>query len=339
MLTLRVFRFRRTLQLQITNYIPPPPTPEPSTDIMVDENVTSEDEDAAAAIEIRDSNGDLIESGYKIIAQSPKGLVEDGEDPGDDPDAGDIWVATDGEDGGELRLKEGALPPNFENADYPNRYIIAVEAGPDEDDKTVEAFTVVIQDINEEPEFEVDKSNGAGNPKGIAINIALVGAELPEWALYVLETTMPGGAVGEVRDGDGNLSDDITPGQLSAVDPDGDTITFSLMDWTDNGSDDGDGIVDENELTAHTGPFAIDSSGNVTVTGILDADAATSTTVYPLRAVATDDDADEALSGVFDFTLYVVDSNEPPIFDTRFEDGRHCRDISTRTPSGTYTEL
>ena len=49
----------------------------------------------------------------------------------------------------------------------------------------------------------------------------------------------------------------------------------------------------------------------------MDADSPTSQTVYPLRAVATDDDAEEALSGVFDFTIYVVDSNEPPEFDER----------------------
>ena len=314
----------QNITIAITNYIPPPPTPEPSTDIMVDENVTSDDEDAAAAIEIRDESGELLVDGYAIIAQSPKGLVEDGEDPGDDPDSGDIWEAVDGDDAGELRLIEGALPPDFENPDYPNRYIIAVEAGPD-GDKTVEAFTVVIQDINEAPAFEINKDNGAGNPKGIAIDIAETGDD-PEWALYVLETTINGGPVGEVRDTDGNLSDDTTPGQLSAVDPDGDAITYTLMDWTDNGSDDGDGIVDENELTAHTGPFSIDSSGNVTVSGILDADAATAKTVYPLQAVATDDDADEALSGTFDFTLYVVDSNEPPVFDNPSTDGRHCRD-------------
>ena len=72
----------QNITIEITNYIPPPPTPEPSTDIMVDENVTSEDEDAAAAIEIRDSNGDLLEDGYEIIAQSPKGLVDDGDGPG-----------------------------------------------------------------------------------------------------------------------------------------------------------------------------------------------------------------------------------------------------------------
>ena len=120
------------------------------------------------------------------------------------------------------------------------------------------------------------------------------------------------------------------------MDPDGDTITFSLMDWTDNGSDDGDGIVDENELTAHTGPFSIDSSGNVTVSGILDADAATATTVYPLRAVATDDDADEALSGVFDFTLYVVDSNEPPVFDNRSRTDGIAVTIDENS-AGTYT--
>ena len=305
----------QTITITITNYIAPPPTPEPSTDIMVDENVASDDEDAAAAIEIRDANGDLLDEGYKIIAQSPKGLIEDGEDPGDDPDSGDIWEAVDGDDAGELRLKEGALPPDFENADYPNRYIIAVEAGPD-GDKTVEAFTVVIQDINEAPAFEVNKNNGAGNPRGIAINIAPATAEAAEWALYVLETTINGGPVGEVRDTDGNLSDDTTPGQLSAVDPDGDTIAYTLMDWTDAGgtNDEGDGEIDDNELTAHTGPFSIDSSGNVTVSGILDADSAAATTVYPLRAVATDDDADEALSGTFDFTIYVVDSERTADF-------------------------
>ena len=136
-------------------------------------------------------------------------------------------------------------------------------------------------------------------------------------------TTVIGGAVGQVRDGDGNLSDDTTPGQLSAVDEDGDPITYSLMDWNDAGghNNEGDGEVDDSdELTAHTGPFVIDSSGNVTVSGILDADAADATTVYPLRAVATDNDADEALSGVFDFTLYVVDSNEPPVFDNPLAD-------------------
>ena len=147
----------QNITIAITNYIPPPPTPEPSTDIMVDENVTSDDEDAAAVIEIRDESGELLVDGYAIIAQSPKGLVEDGEDPGDDPDSGDIWEAVDGDDAGELRLIEGALPPDFENPDYPNRYIIAVEAGPD-GDKTVEAFTVVIQDINEAPAFEVNKT-------------------------------------------------------------------------------------------------------------------------------------------------------------------------------------
>ena len=85
----------------------------------------------------------------------------------------------------------------------------------------------------------------------------------------MLETATAGSAVGEVRDGDGLLSDDTTPGQLSASDEDGDTIAYSLMDWTDTGgrNDEGDGVVDDDELTAHTGPFAIDSSGNVTVSG------------------------------------------------------------------------
>ena len=90
-------------------------------------------------------------------------------------------------------------------------------------------------------------------------------------------------------------------------------------------------------MTAHTGPFSIDSSGNVTVSGILDADSATAKTVYPLRAVATDDDADEALSGTFDFTLYVVDSNEPPVFDNPSRTDGIAVNIDENS-SGTYTD-
>ena len=188
---------------------------------MVEENTMEEsaDNDEPSAIfEINDENGDLITEGYNIIAQSPKGLFPDdtnGEDPGDDPDTGEIWRAATADDdkGGALWLAAGAIPPDYEDSNYPNRYIIAVEAGPD-GAKTVEAFTIVVTDINEAPAFEVDKDNGTGNPKGIAINIAEADED-PEWALYVLETTINGGAVGEVRDTDGNLSDDTTPGRLS----------------------------------------------------------------------------------------------------------------------------
>ena len=274
----------QTITITLTNYIPPPPTPEPSTDIMVEENVVefSVDNDEPAAIfEIRDDNGDLVDNNYRVIAQSPRGLFPDDfndiVDPGTDRDTGEIWRAdTSGDGKGQLWLVKGAESPDFEDPNYPNRYIIAVQAGPDPANEltVTKAFTVVITDINEAPEFEVDKDNGAGNAPGIAIDIETDAAKDPKWALYVLETTVIGGAVGQVRDGDGNLSDDATPGQLSAVDEDGDPITYSLMDWTDAGghNNQGDDIVDDNELTAHTGPFAIDSSGNVTVNGLLDAD-------------------------------------------------------------------
>ena len=338
----------QTITINITNYIPPPPTPEPSTDIMVEENVVpeSDENDVPAAIfEIRDANGDLVDNNYRVIAQSPKGLFPDdfnGEDPGTDLDTGEIWRADTSDDGeGQLWLIEGAESPDFENPDYPNRYIIAVQAGPipTDEDTVTQAFTVVITDINEAPAFERNKDNGTGNPRGIAIDIAETDDPTEEWALYVLETTVIGGAVGQVRDGDGNLSDDPTPGQLSAVDEDGDPITYSLMDWTDAGghNNQGDDMVDDNELTAHTGPFAIDSSGNVTVSGILDADLPGSQTVWPLRAVATDNDADEALSGDFDFTIYVVDSNEPPIFDNRSRTDGIAVNIDENS-SGTYTD-
>ena len=330
----------QTITLTLTDYIAPPPTPEPSTDISVEENVVEEsvdNEEPAAIFEVRDENGDLVDENYEIIAQSPKGLFPDGDDPGDDPDLGEIWRASTSDDGeGELWLVADALSPDFEDADYPNRYIIAVSAGP-EGDETIEAFTVVITDINEAPEFDLDKNNGPDRDPGIAINIAE--ADDPaEWALYVLETTVIGGAVGEIRDNDGNLSDDTTPGQLSAVDEDGDPITYSLMDWTDAGghNNQGDGEIDDNELTAHTGPFAIDSSGNVTVNGILDADLPGSQTVWPVRAVATDNDADEALSGTFDLTIYVVDSNEPPIFDNDSRTDGIAVNIDENS-SGTYT--
>ena len=325
----------QTITIEITNYIPPPPTPEPSTDIMVDENITSDDEDAAATVDVRDVDGDRIEVGYKIRAQSPLGLVEDGPDPGDDPDAGKVWTL---DDEGGLRLAEGALPPDFENPDYPNRFIIAVEAGVTGAEE-FDAFTIIVNDVNEAPKFEVNKDNGAGNAKGIAINIAPVTATEPEWALYVLETSTAGSPVGEVRDSDGNLSDDTTPGQLSAVDEDGDPITYSLMDWLDTGgpNDAGDGVVEDNELTAHTGPFAIDSGGNVTVSGTLDADSPGSTTVYPLLAVATDDDATDPLSGNFPFTIYVVDSNEPPEFDERSRTDGIAVTIDENS-SGDYTD-
>ena len=185
----------QTITITLTNYIPPPPTPEPSTDIMVEENVMEESADndePAATFEIRDANGDLVDVNYRIIAQSPKGLFPDdtnGEDPGDDPDSGEIWRADTSDDGkGELWLVDGALSPDFENPNYPNRYIIAVQAGSDPvDENTVtQAFTVVITDINEAPEFEVDKDNGAGNAPGIAIDIETDAAKDPKWALYVL---------------------------------------------------------------------------------------------------------------------------------------------------------
>ena len=75
--------------------------------------------------------------GTAIIAQSPKGLflvmTLTAKTPGDDLTLGtsgeELETSDDGK--GELRLVEGAEPPDFENPDYPNRYIIAVEAGPD----------------------------------------------------------------------------------------------------------------------------------------------------------------------------------------------------------------
>ena len=161
----------QTITISITNYIPPPPTPEPSTDIMVEENVvpmSDENDEPAATFEIRDDNGDLVDNKYRIIAQSPRGLFpddfDDNVDPGTDPDTGEIWEAKTSEDGkGQLWLKEGALSPNFEDPDYPNRYIIAVQAGPDDPvtaETVTRAFTVVITDINEAPKFEDEKDNG-----------------------------------------------------------------------------------------------------------------------------------------------------------------------------------
>ena len=193
------------------------------------------------------------------------------------------------------------------------RYVIAVRAGTGEGAETA-AYSLLITDVNEKPKFDVNKDNGEGKAKGIAIDLnADDDAKGPEWELYVLETANVGDSVGTVRDLDGNVSDDATPGQLSATDQDGDPITYTLEDWDDKDSAD----TRDDVFTAHTGPFAIGSNGNVTVDGMLDTDAADATKVFQLRAVATDNDSDEALSGYFPFTIYVVDSNEPPVFDER----------------------
>ena len=107
----------QTITITLTNYVPPPPTPEPSTDIMVEENVvpmSDDNDEPAATFEIRDDNGDLVDIGHRIIAQSPRGLFPDDYndivDPGTDLDTGEIWRADTSDDGkGQLWLIEGAL--------------------------------------------------------------------------------------------------------------------------------------------------------------------------------------------------------------------------------------
>ena len=251
-----------------------------------------------------------------LLVQSPDGLFVDDTnipaDEDDEPDIGEIWAVEEAT--GKLYLKEGAYV-DFEGDESLRRYVIAVRAGLAGDlTAETEAYSLLITDVNEAPEFEVNKDNGEGKAKGIAIDLnADDDAKDPEWELYVLETANQGDSVGTVRDIDGNISDDATPGQLSATDQDGDPITYTLEDWDDKDSAD----TRDDVFTAHTGPFAIGSNGNVTVDGVLDADAADAVKVYQLRAVATDNDSDDPLSGYFLVTIYVVDSNEPPVFDER----------------------
>ena len=225
-----------------------------------------------------------------------------------DPEDGPVWTVTND---GKLKLKKDALPPNFEDDEYPNQFIIAVSAGPAQQaDGSLKdifrAFTIQIEDVEEAPKFDKDSVP--------AVKTAVTGLEVGQRALFVLETTVHGDPIGQVN-ADGSIreiADDEQTGQIVAVDEDaGDVITFSLMQWTD---DDDNERRDDDEWADHTGPFSIDSNGIVKVIGMLDTDDPESTTVYSMRAVATDT---TDLVGMFDFEIKVVDANEAPLFDNR----------------------
>ena len=307
----------QSITLSVVDAIAPTPTPKPTTDIEIPESTKPGVENSPVTLKVTIGDTEALRDGpYELLVQSPDGLLMDDTnipaDEGDEPDIGEIWAVEEAT--GKLYLKEGAYV-DFEGDESLRRYVIAVRAGLATDlTAETEAYSLLITDVNEAPEFEVDKDNGEGKAKGIAIDLnADDDAKDPEWELYVLETANQGDSVGTVRDIDGNISDDATPGQLSATDQDGDPITYTLEDWDDKDSLD----IRDDVFTAHTGPFAIGSNGNVTVDGVLDADAADAVKVFQLRAVATDNDGDDPLSGYFPVTIYVVDSNEPPVFDER----------------------
>ena len=298
----------QTITVNVTDYEAPPEREAPENVILVDENLTVDtDDDDLVEVPINDATGTRVTTGYEIVAQSPFGLLEDDEDEDEDPEDGPVWDVT-GE--GKLKLKAGALPPNFEDDEYPNQFIIAVSAGPAQQadgtfDEIVRAFTIQIQDVEEAPKFDEDSV-----PE---VKTAVTGLEEGQRALFVLETTVLGDPIGQVN-ADGSIreiADDEQTGQIVAVDEDaGDVITFSLMQWTD---DDEDEKRDDDEWADHTGPFSIDSNGVVAVSGMLDTDDPESTSVYSMRAVATDT---TDLESMFDFEIKVVDANEAPMFDS-----------------------
>ena len=81
----------QTITINVVDALPPPPPAVASTDIEIPESVRYGDEEPAATLEVTNDDDEPHTEGYDIIAQSPLGLVEDGSDPGDDPDFGEIW--------------------------------------------------------------------------------------------------------------------------------------------------------------------------------------------------------------------------------------------------------
>ena len=156
----------QTITINVVDAEPPAPPAVASTDIEIPESVKHGDEEPAAILEVTNDDDEPHTEGYDIIAQSPLGLVVNPNDADGDPIFGEIWEID--KETGELRIAANAIKLDFENADYPKRYVIAVAAGPPED-VDHDAFTLIITDVNEEPKFADD----------IAIDIAAADAETP----------------------------------------------------------------------------------------------------------------------------------------------------------------
>lgn len=280
----------------------------PTTGLMfsVDENAADGQEVTVGTVRIRPTGANDLLTGYALNPDA------DGDDKFEITDAGVLTIVEDSD------LDYETTPT----------YLLVVTSG-----THLRTVTVNINDVNEAPVFDIGDNRppvGTATPTPVDDDndAHLYKAKVSESA-DVGDTVIYGATTEDPTATDFDPSNS----KRGIIDPDGDTLTYSLVAANANGT------ITSPEV-AFSGPFAINAStGAITVSGRLDAEAAGGDE-YVLHVKATDDDATNALFDTVKLTITVDNTNEAPFFVTGSGSTTPLTEVSAiaideNTPSGT----
>ena len=282
----------------------------PGLEFSIDENNEADAVVGTVGIPSAPGSTTILDSGYDLNPNADGGGIFD------ISDAGVLTV-----------IDAGAL--NYEEQ---SQYLLVATSG-----TQLRPVTVNVNDVNEAPVFNRGDSPTPTPPAATATPTPLDDEITTDvYRARVSESADVGDAVSYGwSDPDDDPIDDDTTFTRGAIDPDvGDVLTYSLVAANSAGT-----ALSSPEV-AFSGPFAINAStGAITVSGRLDAEAAGGDE-YVLYVKVSDDDATDDLSDEVKLTITVIGENEPPYFVTGRGSTTRLDDVAAialdeNTPDGT----